>query len=148
MVFQFKGIATAKNEPDFEETQELCGTAAWMPPEIPEWTARGEVWVIAAISLSLCRLFRRGPLQPQPPHYQGKKWPLSSDARRGIRDLGPGPDYSQPMEDVLRGCLRFSMGKRPLSYELVVMIREAERETLGAKQIPLEPLPPWALKNS
>lgn len=150
MKSKFKGVATAKNEKDFDEIDSVVGTPRWQPPEIPEWTARGEVWVIAAISLSLCRQLQRGPLQPKPRNYDSTitPWVENADARKGIRDMGTGPGYSQQMEDLLWECLRFSMGNRPLSYELVVKIRNAEAETLGQKKIPLEPMPSWALKHA
>lgn len=145
------GIATAKHERDFEKISQIVGTSIWQPPEIPEWTARGEVWVIAAIALSMCRLLRHGPLelQPeQPADYNSRTpWKETADARKGIRDLGTGPAYSQEMDDLIWKCLRFTMGKRPLSYDLVVMIRDAEKELLGEHQIPLEPLPQWAFKR-
>lgn len=148
MESKFKGVATAKNEEDFEDTDELVGTSIWQPPEIPEWTARGEVWVIAAISLSLCRQLPRGPLQPEPPGYNGREdWEESAEARRGIRDMGTGPAYSRQMEGLFQACLRFTMGKRPLSHELVVMIRKAEAETIGERKIPLQLMPPWAIKH-
>lgn len=144
----FKGVATAKNELDFDDTSDVVGTVAWQPPEIPEWTARGEVWVVAAMVLSLCRILPHGPIKPEPPNYRGQKdWMETSDARKGIRDLGSGPAYSQELDDLLWQCLRFSIGKRPLSYELVTMIRKAEAETLGKQKIPLEALPQWALKH-
>lgn len=148
MVSKFQGCATAKNEPDFGQNGEVIGTSIWQPPEIPEWTSRGEVWVIAAVGLSLCRLLRRGPIKPPPPDYRGSvAWNETSDARKGIRDMGTGPAYSQQMEDLMWECLRFNMNNRPLSYELVVMIRKAEAETIGEQQIPIQPLPPWALKH-
>lgn len=148
MVPNIKGVATAKHEKDFEKTSAVVGTTIWQPPEIPEWTARGEVWAIAAIALSMCRLLPHGPLQPEPPDYNSETpWDENAEARKGVRDLGTGPAYSQEMDDLFRKCLRFTMGKRPLSYDLVVMIRDAEKELLGEQQIPLEPLPRWAFKR-
>lgn len=148
MVSKFKGLATAKYETDFGKNREIVGTPAWQPPEVPEWTSRGEVWVIAAICLSLCRLLPRGPIRPAPDDYRGSVvWNETADARKGIRDMGTGPTYSQQMEDLIRNCLRFTRDNRPLSYELMVKIRKAEMETIGEQQIPIQPLPPWALKN-
>ena len=133
---------------DSDQTTELVGTPNWQPPEIPEWTARGEIWVIAAISLSLCRLLPLGPLRPKPAHVDSQtEWDQSADARRGIRDIGTGEAYSQVLEDMLWQCLRFKKMNRPLSYELVVKIRKAEMETLGQKKIKLLALPQWALKD-
>lgn len=148
MVSEFQGVSTAKNEPDFKRDDEIIGTSIWQPPEIPKWTARGEVWAIAVICLSMCHLLPRGPIKPAPPEYKGTvKWNETAEARKGIRDTGTGPAYSQQMEDLMWDCLRFRMLNRPLSYELVVKIRKAEVETIREQTIPIQPLPAWAFKD-
>lgn len=142
-----QGLATQHNEPDFPDIDKYVGTIQWMPPELPEATARGDVWTLGAVILSFCRLLRDGPLAlfPRPPQYRNnEEWAMNPEARKGVRDIGPGSSYSEELKGVLKCCLRYNKHHRPLSYELLVHVREGERKVIGSPRAPITPLPPWA----
>lgn len=149
MALELQGVATARIEQDFDDTTQHWGTAPWQPPEIPEITARGEIWTIAAVALSLCRRLPDGPCCPfmNGPMYSDPDWPLKSESRRGVRDMGPGRGYSTQLDGILRRCLRWTTSHRPLSYELMVMIRHMESRIFESGVVKLKALPKWVLKR-
>lgn len=145
------GCATQQGEPDFCH-KNLVGTPHWLPPELPEITALGEIWAIGAVSLSLCRLLPHGPISHQPPperKLSTKKWLRSAEARKGIRDLSPDEEgYSSALAQILKQCLSYSKDKRPLSYELMSLIQVAEKKEFGEQTLELRALPRWAFVPS
>lgn len=116
-----------------------------MPPELPEATARGDVWVTGAVILSLCRLLPDGPLPPpRDGHPDPMQWLKSAEARKGIRDMGLGASYSPELTGLLRDCLRYNRFNRPFSYDLMAGVRKGEEAVIGSGRVPIKPLPRWA----
>lgn len=91
-------------------------------------TARGEVWSVGAVIMSLCRLFKDGPIKGPPStpnnHISQKKWVFSPKARKGVRDTHLGT-YSPQLKEVVRRAMRYSAENRPLSHVLLDMVRMA-----------------------
>lgn len=115
-----------------------------MPPE-PESTARGDVWAVGAVALSLCRLLRAGPIPPVPDgHRDPAAWAAKPQLRQGLEHMGAGSSYSNELDCVLRDTLRFDPRDRPRSYQLMALIRKGEAAVLRPGMVPVTNLPKWA----
>ncbi|MCJ1227823.1 hypothetical protein MMC12_004482 [Toensbergia leucococca] len=125
------GCAINHDDPDFDVIDQFVGSYEWMPPELPETSARGDVWAVGAVILSLCRLLPNGPVVPAPAELgddEKEMWYQSRESRKGVRDLGVGGRYSGELGELVRSCLRFSRANRPLSWKLMGMVREGEEK--------------------
>jgi len=113
-----------------------------MSPELPDMTARGEVWAVGAIIMSLCCLFKDGPIKGPPAGKKNialEKWIFLPSARKGVRDTYLG-EYSQELRETVRQAMRYNAEHRPLSHVLLDMVRTARVEA----GIEFKPLPKWA----
>ncbi|KAL8686529.1 MAG: hypothetical protein Q9218_007040 [Villophora microphyllina] len=130
----FQGLALQYNDEDWNEDKAEVGTYQWMPPELPKFYCRGDVWAVGAVILALCRQMPDGVVKPAPVDWtEGKvAWPKHRDARKGIRDHGVGKRYSPELNHVVHECLRFNRLNRPLAFKLLAMIDEGE-EAAGRK---------------
>lgn len=126
-----------------------------MSPEVPDITARSEVWAVGAIIMSLCLLLIYGPIREPPskaeedfrptgdPNTDCENWFTKPYARRGVRDRWLGPNYSQELKQLVRKTVRYTTKDRPRSHVLLDNVRTTRAE-LGMR---LEPLPDWALRK-
>jgi len=113
-----------------------------MSPELPDMTARGEVWAVGAVIMSLCCLFKDGPIKGPPAgksHIAPKEYIMLPCARKGVRDTYLGK-YSQELCEMVRKAMRYNAEHRPLSHALLDMVRTARVEA----DVECEPLPEWA----
>ncbi|KAL8816916.1 MAG: hypothetical protein Q9191_008243 [Dirinaria sp. TL-2023a] len=142
------GVATQKFEPDWENNALCAGTVTWMSPELPDMTARGEVWAVGAVVMSLGLQLKYGPIkEPDDQNLQELKedqkkfeeWIHTPMARMGVRDRRV-EGYSEPLQTLIRKSLRYKSFHRPLSWQLLGEIR-TERWKAGCE---FEPLPAWA----
>lgn len=109
-------------------------------------TARGEVWAVTAVVLSLARLFQHGPIGRRPNHFRGddNDWYHSKAARKGIRKMDPGDQYSDELCRMLGDGLRFKAEHRLLSHLLLDKIRTRRANM----DLEFQPLPTWAFSTS
>lgn len=116
-----------------------------MSPELPDMTARGEVWAVGAVIMSLCCLFKDGPIKGPPAgkkHMDPKEYIMLPCARKGVRDTYLGK-YSQELCEMVRKAMRYNAKHRPLSYVLLDMVRTAR----GEAGVGFEALPEWAFEE-
>ena len=112
-------------------------------------TARGEVWAVGAVIMSLCLLLEYGPINFTPPNdaeeheKEPRKWAQNPKARRGVRDTYLGSQYSKDLRDTVRKALRFKAENRPKSFQLLDNVRTCR----GRAEVRFEALPRWAFKN-
>lgn len=113
-----------------------------MPPELPKSSARGDVWTVGAVVLSVCRLFPDGPIahRPVPLGVAHEEWYMSPEAREGIEDIGPGSYYTPEMAELLRRALRPNRTNRPFSYQLMADVRRKEWKVIGHGKVRVEKL--------
>ena len=116
------GIATKRGDDDFDEVESHCGTAQWMSPELPESTARGDIWSLGAVILSLCRLLRDGPLPPPPQDFaaNSRAWYMSKEARKGMEEGSriSGEIYTEHLDNIVYNCMRHKKANRPFAFKL------------------------------
>ena len=114
-------------------------------PEVPDVTARSEVWSAAATILTLCRLFLEGPIPPPTrKEVDTDVYYMLPQARRGVRDTSPGEQYSEELKKILRECLRFNAEHRPRSWQMLGLVRDARRKANAQ----FESLPSWVFSKS
>ena len=109
-------------------------------------TARGEVWTVGAIMMSLCLLLMNGPIKNPPKgldRRSQKQWYEKPESRRGVRDTYLGGHYSEGFRHTVRRTIRYANESRPKSHELLNDVRTS-RAKAGSK---FEPLPRWAFSK-
>ena len=116
-----------------DKDQTIVGTPRWMPPELPLWTERGDIWSLGAIILSMCNVLPKGPL-PEPPRGSRweadvEKWYLSKRAREDILDYELDKEYSQALGDMIYICMREDRHDRPFAFRLLENIKEGRART-------------------
>ena len=143
------GIATKRGEKDFDDIGRLFGTPEWMPPELPESTARGDIWSLGAVIYSLCWRFRDGPLPPPPPDFQGQRrdWLMSQEARKGLESSKINDKYSKHLDDMVYNCLRRKSSDRPFAFKLFEDIEVAKTHAAAEGKLTEESLPNWVIKG-
>ena len=116
-----------------------------MSPELPDMTARGEVWAVGAVVMSLCLLFKDGPIKGPPEDVEEdvEDWIYQSRARKGVRDTYLGEQYSQELRHTVRKAVRYSKEHRPLSWQLLGEVRTAKAEAA----FQFQQLPKWAFSK-
>lgn len=91
------GLATV------EEVTSGCGTGEWIGPEVPEMTAKGDVWSLGAVLHALCH--GEGPVSDPPKHWtslQAHQHDWSPHTRKP-RKLAPR--YSNALNNNMFYCL-------------------------------------------
>ena len=114
------GVAMRRGDLDWDDETSMRGTACWQGPELPTHSARGDVYSLGLVILSLCHLQPHGPIESDVPlgRKNRGKWLESSKARRGIEHYGVG-EYSDELARIVRWCLRWNKESRIFAYELV-----------------------------
>ncbi|MCJ1374496.1 hypothetical protein MMC20_005728 [Loxospora ochrophaea] len=142
------GCATQADDGDFDDVEHFYGTVHWMPPELPEMTARGDIWALGAVILSLCRLLEAGPLPPPPAGTENvETWLESKEARKGIKDVRVGEGYSSDLDNVVWNCLKWKKEHRPFSWKLVQMVTEGRNGALSGGWLEEKQFPSWVFGN-
>ena len=144
------GAACQQGDQDWEDKDDtFTGTLSWMPPELPVWSERGDVWSLGAVTLSLCNLLPRGPLQlpPAGPPWDTdlESWYKSKQCRKSTLDLDIGKDYSSYLGDTIWHCLRPTAEDRPFSFRLTAFVIEGARLTALEGKLRVRELPQWAI---
>ena len=112
-----------------------------MSPELPDMTARGEVWSVGAIMVSLCLLLHEGPIKKR---NWIPNWVELPSSRKGVRDMYLGDQYSRELRHQVRDTIRYRADHRPFSWKLRGDVRAAKAEA----DYEFEPLPLWAFGRS
>ena len=98
------------------------GTYQWCPPEIPDYSAKGDVWTMGAIIHALCH---RGlpPIGFLPKHvpYTRQNY-LSWCCTPQARQIKPLTEYSLELEDCMREAMKWKIEYRYSSYEILQSI--------------------------
>ena len=98
------------------------GTYQWCPPEIPDYSAKGDVWSMGAI---IHALGHRGlpPIGFLPEHipYTKQNY-LSWCATPEARHIKPLTEYSLELEDCMREAMKWNVKDRYTSYEVLQSI--------------------------
>ena len=143
------GIACTGRDEDCHEVTERWGTPHWLPPEVPECSARGDVWALGAVIWSLCTLRKMGPLNDPPARVRSKKdlhdWWWSKEARDGLEDKARcGGEYSSHLDDTVYNCMRHNKEDRPYSFKLVEDINTGKAWAEVEGKVTETSLPEWA----
>ena len=136
------GLAAVATDADYRS---IChnGTPSWRAPELPEATARSDVWAAGAIVHAMAHK-GKSPLKSMPKTWPNderhrSKWEADPSARepRNIDHL-----YSSTLQKWMLTALEANPGHRPTSLELVKkMVPEGERRSKDR----YKPLKSWAL---
>ncbi|MCJ1295051.1 hypothetical protein MMC34_006612 [Xylographa carneopallida] len=130
------GAACQQGDQDWDDKDDtFTGTLSWMPPELPAWSERGDVWSLGAVILLLCNLLPRGPLQLPP---AGPPW-------KRTLDIDIGKEYSSYLGDTIWHCLRPKAEDRPFSFRLMAFVVEGQRLAALEGKLRVRELPEWAL---
>lgn len=126
------GLAAMKTE-----TFNYCGTANYLPPEVPRWTAKGDVWCLGAIIHALAH--GHSPVKLPPiDRAQDQRTKIEWYSSRESRQTRELPDrYSEHLNDIMMDCLTRDPHDRISSRDLVRDVREKrywgyEEETKSA----------------
>ncbi|KAI4164437.1 MAG: hypothetical protein LQ342_002084 [Letrouitia transgressa] len=140
------GIATQYNEDDWCEEEELIGTIAWMPPELPKSFLQSDVWAVGAVILAMCRQLVNGVVRKPPEDWSEGEvaWSRHRDARKGIRDRGVGENYSRELNEAVYRCLRFDPRNRPHAHKLLTLVKDGEAAARKKGFLEYEEFPLWA----
>jgi serine/threonine protein kinase len=140
------GVAIAEGDEGWPyKDTDPAGTVNWLPPEMPAWEERGEVWAAAAVVLALCQLKISGPLPPLPPDRDDAwEWFSSKDCRNGFTNFRFSKTYSGALRLVLRTCLQDDKTKRPYAFRLLSYIRACRKSTWDLGKPKFEKMPHWA----
>ncbi|MCJ1363918.1 hypothetical protein MMC16_003027 [Acarospora aff. strigata] len=131
------GLAAVTTDPahtaDF-----YCGTYAWQPPEIPEATAKGDIWALGGIIHALAHE-GRPPLADVPLFMASwgwgeRQWQLMPEARVPQSINGK---YSAALDRWMMRCLRWDPSLRPSGEELVGNMGPEARRRMTRQWIPL-----------
>jgi len=134
------GCATKYGIKDWNDITSIIGTRLWQPPELPQHTARGDVWSLGAVIQALCRL-DEGPVGSPPAGVDHHSWSISPEARQPKR---AGNHYSKELNLVLASALTMRKDERPFAYKLyrdVKYFLQSARRKWGLRD---EPFPAWA----
>ncbi|MCJ1432665.1 hypothetical protein MMC27_002022 [Xylographa pallens] len=144
------GAACQQGDGDWADKDDtFTGTLSWMPPELPIWSERGDVWSLGAVVLSLCNLLPSGPLNLPPvgPPWDNdlESWYKSKQCRKSTIDIDIGKDYSSYLGDTIWHCLRAKAEDRPFSFRLMAFVHEGQRLAALENKLRVRELPPWAV---
>ena len=144
------GAACQQEDGDWEDKDDtFTGTLSWMPPELPIWSERGDVWSLGAVILSLCNLLPSGPLNlpPAGPPWDDdpESWYKSKQCRKNTIDIDIGQDYSGYLGDTIWHCLRAKAEDRPFSFRLMAFVNEGKRLAALEGKLSVRELPPWVI---
>ena len=147
------GIAASSRDADCHEIDTEVGTAHWLPPELPECSARGDVWALGAVTWSLCALKLYGPLFPLSPDKRSPeivdKYLWSKEARIGLEDKARcGEPYSSHLDNIVYNCMRHDKKDRPYSYKLVEDIKIGKAWADREGKLVKRPLPDWVFHKT
>lgn len=129
------GIAMREDDPEWGMADDLCGSMAWQPPEVPhhDREGRGDVWSVGAMIQSMCRL-DDGPVGRPPPGISMDDWVAHPKARR---PKTAGSHYSKQLNTVLTAALTLKRRHRPTAVVLLLELKELFQEVLPKwKQLP------------
>ncbi|MCJ1383176.1 hypothetical protein MMC17_006289 [Xylographa soralifera] len=143
------GAACQQEDKDWEDKDDtFTGTLSWMPPELPIWSERGDVWSLGAVILSLCNLLPKGPLKlpPAGPPWETdiESWYKSMQCRKSTIDIDIGKTYSTYLGDTIWNCLQAKAEDRPFSFRLMAFVNEGKRLAALEGKLTVTELPPWA----
>lgn len=137
------GIAIRQGDRDWDNENLIRGTPCWQAPDIPIHSARGDVFSLGLVILSLCHLQPHGPVLPEvPPGRDSRRWLQSWDGwkvRQGLERYGVGR-YSKKLARVVSWCVRWDKTERIYSYELVTELEKAILKRKGEDEM----FPSWA----
>ena len=135
------GLAMRRGDLDWDDETSMRGTPCWQGPELPTHSARGDVYSLGLVILSLCHLQPQGPIASDVPRgcRDSLEWLCSSRARKGIEDYGVGT-YSDELARIVRWCTRWDKERRIFAYELVEELEMA----ISKREGPDEMFPEWA----
>ena len=138
------GLAVDTSDEDYSPFT-FSGTYIWQPPELPENTAKGDVWSLGAIIHAMA-FDNQPPVDPLPKgvpnnHEMRQCWAQRSDARNP-RDIGEV--YSKLLAKWANTTLRIDPLKRITSLQLAKAMNKVAREQKHRNFVPLEP---WALPS-
>ena len=136
------GLAADTSDEDYSPFT-FSGTHAWQPPELPENTAKGDVWSLGAIIHAMA-FDNSPPIDPLPmgmpnTHEMRQCWRQRPDARNP-RDIGLV--YSTLLARWAKTTLRIDPLKRITSLQLAKDMAKDAREQKRKYFVPLEI---WAL---
>lgn len=134
------GLAMRHGDLDWDDETSPRGTLCWQGPELPTHSARGDVYSLGLVILSLCHLQVHGPIAASVPQgcKNSDKWLGTSKARKGIEDYGVG-EYSEELATIARWCLRWDKETRIFAYELVEELERAILKREGGDEM----FPKW-----
>lgn len=122
-----------------------------MPPELPQWSERGDIWALGAVILSLCKTLPKGPVAYPPVgtewEHNFEVWFKSKRARMGVLELRVNDDYSEDLDDLIFNCLQEKMEDRPYAFRLLEFIKEGKNRATQQGRTNFEVLPKWAFKQ-
>ncbi|MCJ1246408.1 hypothetical protein MMC30_003615 [Trapelia coarctata] len=146
------GTACQEDDEDWlEKDTRHAGTYSWMPPELPKWTERGDIWALGAVILSLCKILPKGPVAYPPAGSRWERdfegWFQSKRARVGVPEHRLGEEYSEDLDDLIFNCVKEEMEERPFAFRLVEFIREGKERAKLRGRVRFEALPGWAFEQ-
>ena len=115
------------------------GTYQWMPPEIPTFSCKSDVWSLGAVIHAMAHS-GQPPIAALPPQL-----PNTAEGYRdwcchpGSRDIQPLLEYSVDLEDTMLEAMRWDVQDRYTSYEMLMSVRFEIEDGVAAKEI-FEPL--------
>lgn len=137
------GCATRYGMKGWNDTTTIVGTSTWQPPELPEHTARGDVWALGAVVQALCRL-DQGPVRSPPLGINAEIWWISPEARR---PRIAGVHYSVQLNRALESSLTMSKEQRPFAYQLYGDLNKRLRRARHNEGVVDEAFPLWAFER-
>lgn len=137
------GVATKYGLKGWNDTSTVVGTPVWQPPEIPEHTARGDVWALGAVVQALCRL-DHGPVRSPPLGVNEEIWWISPEARR---PRSAGVHYSVQLNRALKSALTMEKTERPFAHELYATLEKRLARARRNEGVVDEPFPYWAFER-
>ncbi|KAI9812880.1 MAG: hypothetical protein M1827_004398 [Pycnora praestabilis] len=133
------GLAIREDHNEWNNIRNGLGTITWCGPEYPEYSGRGEVWMLGAIVQHMCR-FDGGPWIEPPPGVRTLDW--SSDPRSRY-PKGAGRHYSVELNVALHPPLKLRKKDRPHANELFDNLENFYDDS-GVEE---EPLPAWTFNG-
>ena len=141
------GLASQQKDKDFGETENMWGTCTWLPPELPETTARGDIWTLGLLVYSMCKILSGGPLPPPPADLEHlediKRWCKQERTRNVAHRFTVGKTYSEDLNMVVRLCLKRKKENRPFAFRLVEYIEEGQGRAEVLGRLKEKQLPKW-----
>ena len=123
----------------FQPGCDYVGTFQWMPPEIPSYSCKADVWSLGAIIHALAHL-GLPPIAELPDDVpftpaNWQNWCCLAESR----EVAPLLEYSVDLEDTMLEAMRWDVIDRYTSYEVLVSVRYEIECGVAAKEI-WEPL--------